>query len=190
MALLESLKVLNPSEATRCDLKTIATDNAELRFLRPDLRESSRQHTYKSFIAFSYCWDPSNVNFRTRSSSAMNRFIAWVGRSTGSGSKKVSSLFPVYAAIFNAILDECQSVDEGLSVDKLYIVQSDEAQTRITIAAIDVIYKCGQLVIVALEDVELNEAGEKALSSPSNRPTVADILLHKALKLSKRKSIL
>ena len=98
-----------------------------------------------SFIALSYCWHSQD----------WPRHI--------DDTLTVSSNMPISAPLFEELLGERISCDEGIWIDQLCIDQDDTNENRITFGSMDVVYRKARLVVIALEDVWVDESEETAL---------------------------
>ena len=132
---LTRMELLSPSTASQLDLKS---DNIrDLRFrlyghqgVRPGV---------DSYIALSYRW--SDLSRANRKFSGYNEDFP----------------LPTSPTMFQAILNERQSEDEGLWVDQICINQEDEAEKAISIGMMDTIYKSARVVVIALDDVAVTD---------------------------------
>lgn len=163
-SLLGRLAELAPSIAANYSVRQNEAEQFQLRLLRKDLQETTPQHSFKSFIALSCCWPPPRSKSRFPTSSKWRRFKARLGRLLrGSRNRDQRHPFPISPVSFKALLDEAQSIDEGIWVDQLYVAQEDDIEKKATIAALHGIYKSARLVVISLEDTEVSEAEEAKL---------------------------
>ena len=106
-----------------------------------DRKSSSR--TFNSFIALSYCWH-SNQWARAQ---CLGQF---------------PSPWPISRRLFDALLGERISPNEGIWIDALCIDQDNAEEKQRAIAYMDMIYRSARRVVVVLEDITFSES-EKAV---------------------------
>ncbi|KAF2800134.1 hypothetical protein K505DRAFT_345393 [Melanomma pulvis-pyrius CBS 109.77] len=146
--LLEDLHHLSPGVAKNFASKVAASVNENLVFkLINDVRHAGNE---KSYIAMSYCWKKVHHEVpRTEVSPVGDLPFGWV--------KTVERFpLPVGEALFQAVLRE-RVVGEGLWFDQVCIDQQDEIEKATAIGAIDSIYRNARTVVVALDDISIDE---------------------------------
>ena len=153
--------IRDPDVASRFDFKAAAIVNCPFRLLkRMDLHlPQAEDPSDGSFIALSYCWHSKD----------------WP-QHTG-GTLPVSPNIPISAPLFEALLEERISCDEGIWIDQLCINQDDTNEKRFAIGSMDVVYRKARLVVVALEDVWVDESEETALYTWIQRNERKEILV-------------
>lgn len=134
VAALLGFKETAASKAPFRLVKRIAADS------KPEIRDSS-----DSFIALSYCWHEKD----------------WLP--AGSGGSATGGAVPISPVLFEALLEERLSDDEGVWIDQMCIIQSDEVEKAMAIGSMDVIYRRARLVVVALEDIVIDGSDVAAL---------------------------
>jgi hypothetical protein len=141
-AILNQVKV--SSIASQFGLKAVALSDAPFRLLKR-LEPHATLEQDISFIALSYCWHDGLWD-----RGANNPFT-------------VPFTVPIATDLFQALLTERVNPSEGIWIDQLCINQTDEEEKILAIGSIDVIYKSARLVVVALEDILIDEDEEAAL---------------------------
>ncbi|KAI5357829.1 Putative DnaJ domain, heterokaryon incompatibility, Chaperone J-domain superfamily [Septoria linicola] len=64
---------------------------------------------------------------------------------------------PLEPEIFQAVWEERQSDHEGLWIDQICIDQESREETTVSMSAMDMVYRSARLVVVALDDIELDQ---------------------------------
>jgi len=95
-----------------------------------------------SFLAISYCWHSE-----------------WWDSAPAAQSMTTLGLSQ---PVISKILELKQSDDEGVWVDCVCIDQKNEKEKQVAIGSMDVIYRAARRLIIALEDVQLDEKEAKA----------------------------
>ncbi|KAF2773047.1 hypothetical protein EJ03DRAFT_387346 [Teratosphaeria nubilosa] len=72
---------------------------------------------------------------------------------------------PLEAAMFQAVWDERISDQEGVWIDQISIDQQSREETTISMSAMDMVYRSARLVVIALDDLELEESEGRVLES-------------------------
>ena len=167
--------IRDPDVAAKFDFKAAAIVNCPFRLLKsmdlhlPQVEESSDG----SFIALSYCWHSKDWPQQIDDTLAVNLNM------------------PISAPLFGALLEERISCDEGIWIDQLCINQDDTNEKKFAIGSMDIVYRKARLVVVALEDVWVDDSEETALytwSQRNERKEILDIgadpeLVHQVRKL-------
>ncbi|KAK3332926.1 heterokaryon incompatibility protein-domain-containing protein [Cercophora scortea] len=127
--------------------KATALSNAPFRLVQRVTAGSNPDHvqTGQSFIALSYCWLSND----------------WKKKESSNSARK--SKVPISLALFEAILAERASENEGIWIDQLCINQTDKQEKAVAIGAMDVVYQRARLVTVVLEDIVLDPLDESTL---------------------------
>ena len=107
---------------------------------------------FESYIAVSYCW-ASNEWSSVKDS-----------RSTELTARESSIPLPVSLSMFEGVLAERTSENEGIWVDALCIDQENEVEKEHAISCMDIVYKSARLVIAILEDIEISRKEADILS--------------------------
>jgi hypothetical protein len=139
--LLERLRNLAPTVADQFQSRPRGFSDLVFRLVND--RGSAEPET--SYIALSYRW--KNIE--------ANKVIDEGTTNTTESAPPL--LLPTTATMFQAILCERESAREGLWFDQVCINQEDETEKAISIGAMDTIYKRARLVVVALDDIELDD---------------------------------
>lgn len=139
--LLEAVIRIDPSSADWYGLKETAITDLPFRLLRLD---AARGLEPQSFIALSYCC-PDETWTRTQ-----------VCRDSSIPE------FPLSSHMRVALFEEADHM-EGTWIDQLCIAQHDMKEKIVAIGAMDVVYRNTRLIIVALEDVQLNQEAAMAI---------------------------
>lgn len=100
-----------------------------------------------SYIAVSYRWNTTTRN----------------QRSTLDVPDKI--IFPTSPKMYQAILQERESLAEGLWVDQICIDQDDSEERHIAISLMDLIFQNARAVVIALDDIKLEEDEAEYLRS-------------------------
>ena len=139
--------IRDPGVAAKFDFKAAAIVNCPFRLLkRMDLHLPRAEGSNDgSFIALSYCWHSKD----------------WPQHVDDTPAAK--PIMPISMSLFEALLEERISSDEGIWIDQLCINQDDANEKRFAIGSMDVIYRKARLVVIALEDVWVDEVEEAAL---------------------------
>jgi hypothetical protein len=150
--------IQNPQVAALLGYKATAVSEAPFRLVKripPPALAANSQLSSKpptdSFIALSYCWHNQD-------------WTAKGGSEPASGSCPNSKI-PISSVLFEAILEQRVSGDEGIWIDQWCIDQDNEDEKAIAIGAMDVVYQRARLVAVVLEDITIDEADEAALGA-------------------------
>lgn len=107
---------------------------------------------FESYIAVSYCWASNEW-----SSVEDSRSIEMTARG-------LSVSLPVSLSMFEAVLAERTSENEGIWVDALCIDQENQVEKEHTISCMDIVYKSARLVVAILEDIEISRKEADILS--------------------------
>ena len=151
--ILKKLESLSPLTASRLDLKS--DDIHDLRFrLYGDLNQCPAQDLY---IALSYLWSEFSRTFRNLPGYSLDIPV------------------PTSSAIFQAVLNERKSQNEGLWVDQICINQDDDADKAVSIAAMDTVYKSARVVVIALDDVIITDDEAKALEGSADAARFSEL---------------
>ncbi|KAK5988900.1 hypothetical protein PT974_10397 [Cladobotryum mycophilum] len=144
------LGIHNKGVAALFGFKTTAVSQAPFRLVKRISKSSkpAASSSVKSFIALSYCWHNKD----------------W-SKEGGSGNSTRNTNIPISPFLFEALLEERVSDDEGVWIDQLCINQTDENEKAMAIGAMDVIYQRARLVAVVLEDIAIDKDEEQALRS-------------------------
>ncbi|KAF2110589.1 heterokaryon incompatibility protein-domain-containing protein [Lophiotrema nucula] len=149
-ALLSDLTQLAPSVAKSVTIKNRDADELVLRLIyNTDVVQDE-----SSYIAMSYCWKKVNREMSRKIVSPTGDLpFGWV--------RTVEQFpLPTSKAMFEAVLRERSSEQEGLWFDQACINQEDEEEKATTIGAIDSIYRNARTVVVALDDIAADEHEE------------------------------
>ncbi|KAL7932974.1 heterokaryon incompatibility domain-containing protein [Trichoderma chlorosporum] len=106
--------------------------------------DSQCESAANSFIALSYCWHNQE----------------WASKADLGNS---FSQIPISPILYEALMDERVSQDEGIWIDQLCINQSDPDEKVLAIGSMDVIYRHSRLVGVVLEDILLDAVDTEAI---------------------------
>ncbi|MCJ1396227.1 hypothetical protein MMC18_009116 [Xylographa bjoerkii] len=102
---------------------------------------SNSTEVENSYVALSYCWKPKN---RVPGTTLVDHV------------DKDEYPLPVSPPLFQALLAECRSAREGIWCDQICINQEDEVEKAVAISAMDIVYRCARIVVVALDDIEIS----------------------------------
>jgi hypothetical protein len=125
---LERLRQLDAVAATHFEVKPSLVDGMTFRLL--DLEASNPPESY---IALSY---------------------RWMCRSSSETEPPGMISIPVDPLLFQQLIRERHSGTEGIWCDQVCINQTDVDEKMRIIGAMDAIYKCARLVVIALQDIE------------------------------------
>ncbi len=139
-AILQRLEEMVPAVADRFELKADPIDNLTMRLWCP--RQETRD-AEKSYICLSYRWN------RERHS-----------RPEGS-----ELPLPISSLMFSALAAQRKSSNTGLWIDQLCIDQKNFVEKAMSVGAMDAVYRCAELVVVALQDIEVNLGHQAFLRS-------------------------
>jgi hypothetical protein len=139
-AILQRLHEMLPAVADRFELKADPIDNLTMRLWCP---RQETTDTEKSYICLSYCW---SVELHSR-----------LGGS--------EFPLPISPLMFSALAAQRKSSDTGLWIDQLCIDQKNFVEKAMSIGAMDAVYRCADLVVVALHDIEVHLAHQTFLRS-------------------------
>ena len=128
--IVDRLRQIDPSAAELFETKPYLIDGMTLRLINGETTAPP-----KSYSALSYCWPPDNGSFQT---SAGNRPV------------------PISTLLYQHLILQRETDDEGVWCDQLCIDQSNKAEKAATISAMDALYSCARIVVVALEDIEVS----------------------------------
>ena len=143
--MLAQLQEFQPSIAQMFSIKDIAVSQAPLRFLCENSEQLQLDSSkVKSYIALSYCWHGPDW---TVAECLGNPVMGW----------------PISTAMVHALLDQRESLEEGVWIDQCCINQADPLDKQLLIGSMDIIYKCARKVVVILEDVSIPEVEEVVL---------------------------
>ncbi|KAF2165142.1 hypothetical protein M409DRAFT_56030 [Zasmidium cellare ATCC 36951] len=129
--LLQRLSSLDPRVASRFEVKPDMEEMFNFRLIYGNREVTSRQH--QSFIALSY-----------------RRKLHVERHST-------HYTLPLEPEIFQAVWDERQSDSEGVWIDQICIDQDSDIERTISMSAMDMVYRSARVVVVALDDIELDQ---------------------------------
>lgn len=133
--LLERLSSLDAGVASKFAVKPNMEEKFNFRLIYGNREVVSRQH--QSFIALSY-----------------RRKLLVERHST-------HYTLPLEPEIFQAVWDERESDTEGVWIDQICIDQESDMERTISMSAMDMVYRSARLIVVALDDIELeNIEGE------------------------------
>ena len=152
--------IRDPGVAAKFDFKAAAIISYPFRLLeRMDLHlPRAEEPNDGSFIALSYFWHSKD----------------WPQHNDDT--RAVSPSKPISMALFGALLEERISSDEGIWIDQLCINQEYTIEKRFAIGSMDVVYRKARLVVIALEDIWVDEAEEAALYTWIHRNEQRQIL--------------
>ncbi|KAL9120628.1 MAG: hypothetical protein Q9187_002812 [Circinaria calcarea] len=156
--------VKNSGIAMNFGLKSTTISNTPFRLLHcfePGIEEENIISDL-SFIALSYCWRDGKWD------------------RLADTNLTACSKAPISESLFQALLTERSSSDEGIWIDQLCINQTDENEKMQAIGSMDVIYRSARLVVVALEDILVDEDEEAALCILMEKYKRKDIWLPEA----------
>lgn len=141
----------NTQVASLFGSKDAAVSDAPFRLVKRTIARQRHRSlaSADSYIALSYCWH--NPTWST------------AGKVVG-GSATESNI-PISQDIFETILNERRSDDEGVWIDQLCINQNDPKEKAVAIGAMDVIYQRARLVAVVIEDITITKTEILALQS-------------------------
>jgi hypothetical protein len=145
-SLLQSLHHLAPNVAKSFAPKSTSSDALIFKLINDiDVHEEEQ-----SYIALSYCWKKVNHEVPRREESMPGDLpFGWV--------KTVEKFpLPVSSQMFEAVLREREQ-GEGLWFDQVCINQEDEVEKATAIGAMDSIYRNARTVVVALDDISVEE---------------------------------
>ncbi|KAF2001886.1 hypothetical protein P154DRAFT_553372 [Amniculicola lignicola CBS 123094] len=125
----------------------------------------------ESYVALSYCWKKVNRDMPRRVVSPVGDLpFGWI--------RTVEQFpLPVGRGMFGAAVREMEE-GEGLWFDQVCINQDDEAEKSTSLGAIDLIYRNARTVVVALDDISVDEHEEIFLQQYVEQYTVADSNTH------------
>ena len=146
---LGRLKALSPSTERHFALKSDDVTDLKLR-LYNDRRPGGPAE--RSYICLSYRWPKVYQDRRFAPEDKWHRPL------------------PTSTIMFQAVLEELESQEEGLWLDQICINQDDQMEKTITIGAMDLIYKSARAVVVALDDIEISRAEASVLEAYLNDP--------------------
>jgi hypothetical protein len=127
---LERLKELDAAGASHFETKPSLVDGMTFRLFNGESSDSP-----ESYIALSYCWPQTSFTIEAEPPNMIR--------------------VPLDPLLFQQLIVERKSATEGIWCDKLCINQEDKHEKNWTVSAMDAIYKCARLVVVALEDIEV-----------------------------------
>ena len=167
--------IKNSGIAMNFGLKSSTISNTPFRLLHcfePGIEEENIISDL-SFIALSYCWQDGKWD------------------RLADTNLTACSTVPISEGLFQALLAERSSSAEGIWIDQLCINQTDENEKIQAIGSMDVIYKSARLVVVALEDILVDEDEEAALCNLMEKykrkdiwlPDTDILLIHQLTKL-------
>jgi len=128
--ILGRLTRLAPSIARHFEVKSSPVENMTFRLWAQRETNEMREDAY---VALSYCWDLAKYPPRPG----------------------VKYPLPISSLMFSALASERQWRTTGVWIDQLCIDQKDKVEKSVSVAAMDSIYRCAQLVVVALLDVQV-----------------------------------
>ena len=138
------LKALSPSTAQQCAIKS---DDVTALRLRLYYGGDRPPESPASYICMSYRWPEEYRKLR---------------RSTTTDAKVG---LPTSPFLFQAVLEERQTPEEGLWLDQASIRQADAQEKETTVGAMDLIYKSARAVVVAIEDIEISQPEAQLLEA-------------------------
>lgn len=124
--------------------KATAVAQSPFRLIKRVTAPADLESATNSFIALSYCWHNQE----------------WASKEDVGNP---SSQIPISPILYEALMDERVSQDEGIWIDQLCINQSDPHEKVLAIGSMDVIYRRSRLVGVVLEDILLDAVDTAAL---------------------------
>ncbi|KAJ9137705.1 hypothetical protein NKR23_g8924 [Pleurostoma richardsiae] len=125
---LERLRQIDPAAAALFAPKPYLVEGMTLRLINGETTDSP-----KSYSALSYCWQQGAAP-------------------PDPGRRHV----PINSLLYQHFILQRETADEGVWCDQLCIDQTDKAEKAATISAMDALYTCARVVVVALEDVEVS----------------------------------
>ena len=143
---LKSLTDIDPTLRDALGSKADALRDPPFRLYVPSPTSTTDLIT-SSYVALSYCWK-TGVN---------------------SVGQNMHPYLPLTRELGHALLAERLSMREGIWVDQLCIAQDDPAEKAIAVATMDITYKSARLVVIAIEDVTLEENEAKVLLDISHQ---------------------
>jgi Heterokaryon incompatibility protein (HET) len=138
--LLENLHQSSLELDNKLVLKVTDLDHLVFRLV---IKRTSNIAVDRSYIALSYHWTKPIHDGGHDSNDAL--------------------LIPTSTAMFQAVLNERQSTDEGIWFDQVCINQKDGKEKAVSIGAMDIIYRSARSVVIALDDVTIGEDEERFL---------------------------
>ncbi|MCJ1420662.1 hypothetical protein MMC32_007021 [Xylographa parallela] len=135
---LERLRSISPTVARNFEIKSNVPETMTMRLLN---QSSDYTEVENSYITLSYCWPSKN---RTPGVALVHPIYL------------DEYPLPVSQPLFQALSAECRSPREGIWCDQICINQDDEVEKAVMISAMDVVYKCARVVVVALDDIEIS----------------------------------
>lgn len=139
-AILKRLEEMVPSVADRFEVKADPIDNLTMRLWCPREETTDKE---KSYICLSYCWSlerhsrPEDSKFR----------------------------LPISPLMFSALTAQRKSSNTGLWIDQLCIDQTNDEEKDRSVGAMDAVYRCAELVVVALQDIQVTLGHQAFLRS-------------------------
>lgn len=167
---LDKLCQLSPSVARNFELKSDAFETITMRLLN---QRDDRHVPESSYIALSYCWQSIDR--------AEEEMMAITVTAPGYP-------LPISPPLFQALLAECKSATEGIWCDQICIDQDNESEKVTAISAMDIVYKSAREVVVALDDVEVNEEEQAFLQEYIDSYEFSIMLLGGCLDIQARSS--
>ncbi len=147
-------------------LKSDDIKDVPLRLLNPG---GTPPGTEDSFITASYRWMPAGKG------APPEDYTEADSADDGPASYPI----PMSRLLYQAFLHERQSAREGVWIDQVCINQTSEAEKRIAVNAMDIIYKSARAVIVLLDDVEVSNKEQDFLASYMVEHAADDFLPHR-----------
>ena len=135
---LERLRSISPAVAQNFEIKSNAPEKMTMRLLNPS---GDYTEVENSYIALSYCWQSKDRAPEIALANSIDQD---------------EYLLPIAPSLFHALSAECRSAREGIWCDQICINQDDEVEKALAISAMDIVYKCARVVVVALDDIELS----------------------------------
>jgi hypothetical protein len=140
--LLRRLNELAPSVAKNYELNPDLIQEFTMRLI------NGEKSPERSYIALSYCWAENS-----QYTPALHYQHGQDGKIT----------MPISGLLFQAVIGERMMADEGLWIDQVCIDQTNKVEKNISIPAMAALYKHARVVLVALEDVEVDDTEQKFL---------------------------
>lgn len=136
--ILQRLRDIHPVAASLFSTKPYLLDAMTLRLINGETTDAA-----ESYSALSYCWPENAVS------------------SPVPGKRYV----PISPLLYQHFILQRWTADEGVWCDQLCIDQTNKEEKHATITAMDALYSCARVVIVALEDIEISIDEERFLQA-------------------------
>jgi hypothetical protein len=154
--ILARLRELDPDVGAKFKIRHDSFADAPFRLLFRKSRETpENSREVKSFIALSYCWHSGDWEVAAPAPTP----------NVGNHVPTHGSSAPTSHHMFQAVCDQLNSDNEGLWIDQLCIDQSNPIEVSAAVAAAHLVYKSARQVVVAIEDVMLDENEVEAVET-------------------------